>query len=261
MPLNLPEVENLINEFESICIDLATFARSGEESFQIYQSLRLELLSHPALQRTVPYWVIENRYGGQFWYFISSQFQTYAERREFIWSEIAEIRNFAQSGANNPIARSVVQTLSSYDSTIVEQQWIKIQNRRDNDLEGAITASKAMVETILKHILEEVGLEYTNNNDLPGLYSKVAHNLNVSPDGSHEPSFRQVLQGLVSVVNGIASIRNIYGDSHGKGSKYIPPEKMHTNLMIHCAGTISVFLIEMHKNGGGGKYVTFKNNK
>lgn len=50
-----------------------------------------------------------------------------------------------------------------------------------------------------------------------------------------------MLSGLISVVDGIAEMRNKMSDSHARRQK---PEKHHAKLAVNSAKTISEFLIE-----------------
>jgi len=61
----------------------------------------------------------------------------------------------------------------SLENKNIENLWRKIQSRGTNDSEGVITASRTMLETTLKYILDKLNEPYANENTLPQLYKKV----------------------------------------------------------------------------------------
>jgi hypothetical protein len=82
------------------------------------------------------------------------------------------------------------------------------------DPEGAITAAKTLLETACKHIIDEAGGSYGENDDLPKSYNTVAKRLNLAPGQHTEMVFKRVLGNRHFVVGDLASLRNRLGDSH-----------------------------------------------
>ena len=75
----------------------------------------------------------------------------------------------------------------------------------------------------------------------------VSKELNLSPSGHKEDVFKQILGGCTSIVNGLASLRNEFGDSHGKGSKVYKPKTRHSELAINLSYSMCIFLVETFK--------------
>jgi hypothetical protein len=146
-----------------------------------------------------------------------------------------------------PVALSSASTLQKVTSASVYQDWQKALERVQSDPEGAITSARTLVETVCKYILEEQGLSYKSDGDLPKLYKQTASTLNLSPDQHGEEIFKQILGGCTSVVNGLAGLRNEFGDAHGKGKKYVKPKPRHAKLAVSLAGTLATFLIETYE--------------
>ena len=127
--------------------------------------------------------------------------------------------------------------------------WQKALDRRIDDPEGAITASRSLLETVCKYILDESEAEYNEaRDDLNKLYRKTASELNLSPDQHIEKVFKQILGGCASVVNGMSSMRNKLGDAHGKKIKSITPAPRHAELAVNLSGAVSVFLLSTFQN-------------
>lgn len=237
----IERVKKVVKDFEDICLDLATHRRTVD--YSEFEAARNNLINEPSLRAVLPDWILKNRYGSQFWQFVKSLSPDYAGRREFIWSSVAEIYGFIENGTNRPVSLSVKEINDVLKNQNIDILWKKIHSRRD-DPEGAITASRTMLESTLKHILDELKETYSDKEDLPDLYKKVSQKLNLSPGNHSEQTFKQILQGIASVVVGFSSLRNKYGDAHGKGTAYVGPEKRHADLVVNLSGSACVFLVE-----------------
>ena len=72
----------------------------------------------------------------------------------------------------------------------------------------------------------------------------VATKLNIAPSQHTEETFKRILGGAVSVVEGIGSLRNKIGDAHGHGKRAVRPSARHAQLAVNLAGTIATFIVE-----------------
>lgn len=240
-------MEYLENDFEkaqylqSLLINHAT-GNTAENSE--YQELRKYFLCNSATKSRLPSWVRTKRDLSQFWQFIKHKFPTYAERRNFIWDEFSSLLDFLETGSKTPSDQTISDVLKRFNSVSVQIVWTKALDRRQSDPEGAITASRTLLETICKHILDEKRIEYSNKTDLPKLYHLVSDELNLSPSQYTEEVFKQILGGCYTIVNGLGTLRNRLGDAHGQGKKPIIPAARHAELAVNLAGSVALFLVE-----------------
>ena len=226
------------------CLNLAT---GGNATYEDYENRRAELLSEPLLQPYLPEWIVRCRYGSQFWSLMKEISSTYQGRRKFIWNEFAPLINLVERRGIEPTSLSLDEILQKCSSKKVAEAWSRCFHRREDDPEGAITSARSMLESVCKFILEEHGKYYDPKDDLPKLYKLTASVLNLSPGQHNEQIFKQILTGCGSVVNGLASLRNAFGDAHGKGTRQVKPKKRHSELAVNLSGTISAFLISTHE--------------
>lgn len=63
----------------------------------------------------------------------------------------------------------ITEVIQAFDSDYVQFSWQKALDRRGVDPEGAITAARTLIETVCKHILDDAGVVYSDNSDLPKL--------------------------------------------------------------------------------------------
>ncbi|WP_208453436.1 abortive infection family protein, partial [Burkholderia gladioli] len=112
-----------------------------------------------------------------------------------------------------------------------------------SDPEGAITSARTLLESVCKHILDELFVGYGEAPDLNKLYGLTAKALNLSPSQHTEPVFKQILGGCTSVVEGLGAVRNRLSDSHGKGKVAAKPAARHAELAVNLSGSVALFLL------------------
>lgn len=153
-----------------------------------------------------------------------------------------KVRETTASGVQ-PADELISKALVSFDESGVHHAWQKALDRRASDPEGAITAAKTLLETVCKHIIDEAGGTYGENDDLPKLYNTAAECLNLAPTQHTEKVFKSILGNCQSVVGNLAALRNKLGDAHGQGKRPVRPHARHAELAVNLAGTMAMFLI------------------
>lgn len=240
---NNNELVATIREFEKHCIDMAT---GTTIQYETYENSRNNLMSDASIKSAIPDWIVENRYGSQYWKFIKNKYAHYEERRIFLRTSFDDLVSYVESNGSHPISVSVQEIVESIKEDNLESIWRKINIRKDTDIDGAITAARTMVETTLKYILDQENETYTNKDDLNDLYKKVAKLLNLSPAGHNEQLFKKILGGVTTVVQGFGDMRNSYGDAHGKGKINYRADSRHAILTINLAGSMCTFLLQTY---------------
>lgn len=227
--------------FQNLLVARATGADCAIED---YETLRRHFLSDSRTKSLVPSFVRTNRDLAQFWQYIKHKFDNYHSRRQYIYKEFEPILDFLEAGGISPSIQDVSDVLSKYNSEEVQAVWAKAVERSLSDPEGAITSARTLLETICKHILDSKNVQYGESPDINKLYRLVAKELRLSPEQHSEETFKQILGGCVSVVNGLGSLRNKLGDAHGKGRGVMRPSVRHAKLAVNLSGAMAVFLVE-----------------
>lgn len=239
------DLRAILTKFQEQTINFATGRQ--DVSYEQWEESRGEVLAQPELLRRIPDWVASCRWGSQFWSFIKAQSSTYQGRRKFIRASLDPVFAFIERGETELSAASIEPLLGKVSSAAVGEAWARAQSRRETDPEGVITAARSLLESTCKYILDELGEKYKDSDDLPQLYRGAASALNLSPASHTEQIFKQILSGCFSVVNGMAALRNEYGDAHGKGTKAVKPTTRHADLALNLAGSIAAFLINTYE--------------
>jgi len=228
---------HLIKYLESGLISRATGG-----NFDDYDYVRQKVLSNSNFQTLLPSWVKTCRDTNQFWNFIKVKFSSYQERRAFIWGEFEPLLNHIEFKTFSPLDETII-----FDEKHIYQQWQKAIERKDSDPEGAITMARTLIESLLKHILDEQKINYGENMELSELYKEVAKILHLAPEQHQEAIFKQILGGANGIISGLSAMRNKLGDAHGGTKLKVKPKERHGELAVNLAGTISVFIYKTYK--------------
>jgi hypothetical protein len=240
VPAPDPAVEK-VEAVQNILIAQAT--GGGASSYGDYVQLRKELLADPLTKEGLPRFVHTCRDLSQFWQYIKYKFPTYAERRDYIWGEFRPLLEALEARPTSPVQRSDEQLLSKLSPEAVQAVWNRALERRLSDPEGAITSSRALLETVCKHILDDLSIDYPDDADLPKLFRLTSEALKIAPSQHTEQVFKQILGGCAAVVEGLGSLRNRLGDAHGGGRAKVKPAPRHAQLAVNLAGAMTSFLV------------------
>lgn len=133
------------------------------------------------------------------------------------------------------------------DRGIIREQLRKCRRKIGaEDYDGAITNARTVIEAVLIGIEEDLSGEETNyDGDLPALYNRVYSQLNLDPSAEDlDTNLRQILSGLISVVDGLSGIRNRMSDSHATSYR---ADRRHAKLAVNTAKTFVEFVLESYR--------------
>ena len=159
-------------------------------------------------------------------------------------AEVEEIRHWLGEG-HTPVTSDPFST-TTLNWASVKRDWTKAAERIPSDPAGAITTARTLLESVCMHILDERSITYEKDGDLQRLYRTTARALTLSPEQQQEDIFRQVLGGCLSLINGLAGMRNTFSDAHGASLVDSEAQIRHARLAVNAAGTVALFLIETH---------------
>jgi hypothetical protein len=126
----------------------------------------------------------------------------------------------------------------------IREQIFKCKSKiNSGDYDGAITNARSLLEAVLLEIEYKINKTETKyNGDLNQLYKRVQKSLNLEPSRKDiSDSLKQILRGIISIVGGIAPLRNKMSDAHARTYK---PSEHHAKLAVNSVYTISMFLLE-----------------
>lgn len=132
-------------------------------------------------------------------------------------------------------------------SEFIKEQIDKCNSKiRINDLDGAITNARSLLEAVMEHIIKGLGHEIPKyDGNLLKLYKSLKEHLNLDPNKDMDDLFKQIASGLISCITGVAGISNKTSDRHCRKYKPLPH---HAGLAVNSAFTICKFLLGVFEN-------------
>ena len=128
----------------------------------------------------------------------------------------------------------------------IEEQVRKCDKKIDEgDFGGAITNARSLVEAVLQEIEKQLSpAPQQYDGDLIKLNKRVQMLLNLDAARKDiNDALRQVLSGLTSMVNGLATMRNKMSDAHASNYK---ASKHHAKLAVNSAKTFADFVFDSY---------------
>jgi hypothetical protein len=168
-------------------------------------------------------------------------------RRKYLWDSFRLLFEYLEAEDRSPGVEPITEILADFDPENVRAVWQKALDRRLADPAGAITAARTLLETVCKHILDDLRVQYPDDCDLPRLWALTAEQLNLAPQQHQETIFKAILGNCQAVVGNLAAIRNRSGDAHGQGRRQVKPKARHAELAVNLAGTMAAFLVSTWK--------------
>jgi len=151
---------------------------------------------------------------------------------------------FVMHGAREAIAGGLLhiqEQVKGIESAVVENAGL------------AFDLAKTLVESVVRSVLRDRAIPYSEEDDLPKLFKTATQSLPFLPgeaSGAAEVrrSLAQTLNGLHTVVQGICELRNQCGfASHGSDSARPAMESVQALLAAEAADAIVGFLYRVHR--------------
>lgn len=212
-----------------------------------YRELRERLMRDHSIRPHLPPFLVQVRDLNAYWREVQAKWGgTYMERRAYLQKAFSPVYAHLEAlewGA--PADAMIQQGLFSMNAPVVGQLWDKALSRRASDPDGAITAARSLLETVCKHVLDDLGQEYAGDADLPALYRLVRKELRLSPEGAIDEPLKHLFGGCTTVVESIGVLRNRVSDAHGRAVDDPVASKQYAALAVNLAGAMAVFLCEV----------------
>lgn len=243
-----PETFRAASELQHYMVARAT--DGGEVDQRAFKRARKAILTDSVGKKHAPECVRICREPDAVWSYVKGHtldMPTYESRRQFFRKEFEPLLSALERLGSSPLDELVDAEAGKLDSASVVAAWEKAVKRRVDDPEGAITTARTLLESTCKTILDDRGESYSDRDDLPKLYRKVANVLKIAPSDHTEEQFRAILGACTTVVKELGSLRNRVSDSHGPGRKRYRPAERHATLAVNLAGSMALFLMETHE--------------
>jgi hypothetical protein len=148
-----------------------------------------------------------------------------------------------RTGVEVPAAAPDNPLSDEYVREIADKCRVKLET---GDYDGAITNARTLLEVVLGELEETLtGARSDYGGDLPRQYKAVSRMLRLDDEREDlDARFKDVVRGLVTVVNGLAPLRNKLSDGHARVRM---PARHHAEVVVNAATTVAVFLAQSYE--------------
>ena len=175
-----------------------------------------------------------------------SSISRYDEKYAKIYLRCKDIVN-AVKGSGTAISQTAETLKEKFSSEYLSRQIDLMVKMQNTDPTNAIGMAKELIESCCMTVLDELGIPYTKNDDVPQLADKAltALNLlpsNVQPTDRGADAIKAVLGNLRAIPTKLAEIRNPFGSGHGKSASFQGLEVRHAKLAVGSSITFVDFI-------------------
>ena len=150
------------------------------------------------------------------------------------------------------LGRSVVELPEQPTGSPLSDEYVReladkcTSKLESGDFDGAVTNARTLLEAVLGELEELLsGSRGDYAGDLSRQYKAVSKMLRLDEDRDDlDARFKDVVRGLVTVVNGLAPLRNKLSDGHARVRM---PARHHAEVVVNAAKTVAIFLGESYR--------------
>lgn len=150
-------------------------------------------------------------------------------------------------GAATAICKTADDLKFKFSSIYLNQQIDLMVSLQTTNPTEAIGKAKELIESCCKSILDEMGINWDKNDDVPQLTNKVLKELNllpsnVQPTDQGADAIKAILGSLRAIPTKLAELRNSFGSGHGKSASFQGLEARHAKLAVRSSITFVDFI-------------------
>lgn len=140
-----------------------------------------------------------------------------------------------------------VDALKHFDSDLIKV-WSTAHSLITIEPADSITKSSSYIESICKKILADLSTSLPNKQDMTSLINECVKALGLSEDSEADNDLKPLVSGIKSICQSIGTMRTHFGTAHGSSPGAYRVNEHYARLINNAAATISVFLIQRHKD-------------
>ena len=114
-------------------------------------------------------------------------------------------------------SKALEDFIKDRDIESIESEFNRALSNVDTNPREAVSAASNILESVCKVYIEEERLEAPTKQDLKSVWFIVRKNLGLDPSVVEDQDLQKILTGLISIVNGIGSLRTHASSARGAG--------------------------------------------
>lgn len=148
------------------------------------------------------------------------------------------------SDGTSPTSKALSELIKDRDTPSIDAEFERALSKVNKEPREAVSAACNILESIFKVYIEDENLEKPQKQDLQGVWKVVRNDLGLNTSSLEDNDLKKIMSGILSIVDGIGSLRTHASSAHGAGRKIYKLKPRHARLAIHSAHTIALFVLE-----------------
>ena len=141
-------------------------------------------------------------------------------------------------------SKTLSDLINSQDLATVETEFHRALENLDRNPREAASAAGNILESTCKIYIQDNGLEMPAKKDLKSVWAVVRKHLSFDPAKLEDDDLKKIVSGMLSTVDGIASLRTHASSAHGQGRGGYKLEPRHARLAVNAAHSVTMFVLE-----------------
>ncbi|OIQ95244.1 hypothetical protein GALL_227220 [mine drainage metagenome] len=147
-------------------------------------------------------------------------------------------------GSLGTSSRTLGEFIKDRDLKSVEIEFNRALSSVEISPREAVSAASNILESVCKVYISEERLDMPAKQDLRAVWTVVRKHLGFDPSKIEDDDLQKILSGLISITDGIGSLRTHASSAHGAGKTSYKIEPRHARLAIHASHTVTLFILE-----------------
>ncbi len=174
---------------------------------------------------------------------------TFYKKEKISGKDVFGVREIHFLDETSVHTEGIVKLGKIINTPYIMQQIKILKDNVKNNSTVAIGKSKELLEATFKFILSELNIEYSNKDELNDLNKKVINvlGLNLTEENKKIKGITNLFGGLINISQGLATLRNEFGDGHGKDPDYVALSRIYGELAVGSASVYIAFLLNIYE--------------
>lgn len=149
-------------------------------------------------------------------------------------------------------SKKLGELIRERDMPAINGEFDRAMETVDAKPREAVSAASNILESVFKIYIKDNALGMPRKQDLQAVFKVVRSDLGLDPGRVEDDDLQRIISGLLSVVDGIGSLRTHAGSAHGQGRKAYKLEPRHARIAVIAAHTVAIFVLETWDKQAGG---------
>ncbi len=166
------------------------------------------------------------------------------EEREFKDTFLIAENFYPNTNSIGLSSKALLKAIKDKNIPSIEAEFSRATKKINLEPRESISAACNILESIFKVYISDENLDEPKKKDIKSLWNTVRKDLGYDTRNEQDEDLNKIISGMISVIDGVGSLRTHSSTAHGAGRMINNIESRHARLANHAAHTIGLFILE-----------------